>query len=149
MKLNLFATAALITGAMIQTSVAHEIQISTNRFGVLFEDASLPADLQTLIVSDIQRCYDAWGTSVTFEPNLPVRHGTYIRTRAFSGPYCYDRRIIDVPEDIVTNAVGQLSLMVPSVVIQKYSDALAFKSNNLEKVMAADAFVGMGSMKLH
>lgn len=134
--------ATLILIAMLALNAsAYDVVVGTNHFDVVFEDASTPAPLRDFIVADVQRCYEAWSTNVTFEPNLPVRHGSYIRADVFMGPYCYDRTSIDVPEDIVTNSVGQLSLIVPSIVIRKYEDGLDFKTNHLAQVQAADAFV--------
>lgn len=140
------AIAALsLTLRMTLISPAYDLVVGTNHFDVVFEDASTPSLLRDFIVADVQRCYETWGTNVTFEPNLPVRHGSYIRANVFMGPYYLedpsDRRSIDVPEDIITNSVGQLSLMVPSIIIQKYADGLAFKTNHLAQVQAADAFV--------
>ena len=139
MKLHLFTLIATL--AIPVVSSAYDIVVGTNQFDVVFEDVATPLPLQDFIVEDIQRCYNAWGTNVVFRPSLPVRHGSYIRVDVFGGPYWHDRRSVDVPDSIVTNATGQLSLMVPSIVIQKYAEASEFKSNHLEQVLATDAFV--------
>jgi len=130
----------------VENSPAYDIVVGTNHLDVVFENASTPSQVKDFIVVDVQRCYDAWGTNVTIEPNLPMRHGSYLRANVFMGPYYIEdpsvqRKSIYVPEDIVTNSVGKLSLKVPSVLIQKYSEAFVFKTNNLDKVQAADAFV--------
>ena len=130
----------------VENSPAYDLVVGTNHLDVVFENASTPSSLKDFIVVDVQRCYDAWGTNVTIEPNLPMRHGSYLRANVFMGPYYREdtsdpQRGVNVPEDIVTNSVGKLSLKVSSVLIQKYSEAFVFKTNNLDKVQAADAFV--------
>lgn len=144
MKIHRLSFIAIAAGFLIQAAVAYDIQISTNRFGVLFEETSISEALRAFIVADVQRCYNAWGTNVVVKPNLPVRHGSYIRARVFMGPYYVENPSapeVEFPEDIVTNSLGQLSLSISTGLIQKYTDALAFKTNNLDKVQAADAFV--------
>ena len=130
----------------VKNSPAYDIVVGTNHLDVVFENSSTPSPLKDFIVTDVQRCYDAWGTNVTIEPNLPMRPGSYLRANVFMGPYYLEdtsdrQRGIDVPEDVVTNSVGQLSLMVPSILIQKYSDGLDFMTNHFAQVQAADAFV--------
>ena len=81
MKLHSFA-AAIATLTMTLVLPACGIVIGTNHFDVVFEDASTKMPLRDFIVTDLQRCYDAWGTNVMFRPNLPVRHGSYRRMTA-------------------------------------------------------------------
>ena len=71
-------TALILTLIMTLVLPAYNILVGTNHFDVVFEDASTPSLLRDFIVADVQRCYETWGTNVTFEPNLPVRHGSYI-----------------------------------------------------------------------
>ena len=128
----------------VESSPAYDIVVGTNHLDVVFENASTPSSLKDFIVADVQRCYDAWGTNVTIEPNLPMRNGSYLRAKVFMGPYYVENQSapdVEFPEDIVTNAMGQLSLNIPSALIQKYAAAYAFKTNNLDKVQAADTFV--------
>ena len=139
MKFQQLASIPFVMGIMIQTGGAYDLLISTNRFDVLFEGPPIPEALQTFIVADIQRCYDVWGTNVTIEPGFPGRYGPYITRNVFGGPYSDET--IDFPRLLTTNALGQLALKISPRLVQKYAEASAFKSNHLEKVLAADAFV--------
>jgi hypothetical protein len=143
MKIRQFA-AAIVTGFLIQVAVAYDIQISTNRFGVLFEGLPISEDLKTFIVADVQRCYDAWGTNLVMRTSSAATHVMRVYPKVFGWPF-YIEGVPDddlnVPRNIATNECGQMALRVPARLVQKYSDALAFKTNNLDKVQAADAFV--------
>lgn len=137
-------TAISLTLMIMQNSPAYDMVVGTNHFDVIFETPALPSSLKDFIVEDVQRCYQAWGTNVEIRSSRAATHVMRIYPQVFMGSYYMDdlsAHDLNVPEDIVTNATGQLSLNIPSALIQKYSDALALKTNNLDKVEAADAFV--------
>jgi len=138
--------ALSLTLIMALNASAYDMVVGTNHFDVVFENASTPSTLQDFIVADVQRCYEAWGTNVEIRASRATTHVMRIYPPVFMGPYYLEdpsvqRRSIYVPKDIVTNSVGQLSLIVPSTLIQKYADGLDFKTNHLVQVQAADAFV--------
>jgi hypothetical protein len=144
MKTHQFSAVVVAAGFMIQVVAAYDIQISTNSFGVLFEDASISEGLKAFIVADVQRCYDAWGTNLVMRTSRATTHVMRVYPKVFGWPF-YIEGVPDddlnVPRNIATNEYGQMMLRVPARLVQKYSDALAFKTNNLAKVLAADVFV--------
>ena len=143
MKKRITAAMSLIV-MLMQNSSAYDLVIGTNHFDVVFENVSTPSSLKDFIVEDVQRCYEAWGTNVVIQPNLPVRNGSYLRANVFMGPYYMENLYaedLNVPEDIVTNTTGQLALKIPSILIQRYAEGFVFKTNHLAQVQAADAFV--------
>ena len=144
-KLSTAVTLALMT---LQNSPSYDMVVGTNHFGVAFETPAIPSSLEDFIVADVQRCYDAWGTNVVIESGLPGRYGSYVSRDVFVGPYYSENLDVEelrVPRHLVTNETGRLSLEIPSALIEKYSDALIFKTNHLVQVQAADAFVAFVS----
>lgn len=144
MKFHLQASISFVMGIMIQAGGAYDLQVSTNRFGVLFEGPPIPEALQTFIVADVQRCYDAWGTNLLMRTSSAPTHVMRVYPNVFGWPFYTGGAPdddINVPRNITTNEYGQMMIRVPAPLVQKYSEAVNFKTNNFDKVQAADAFV--------
>lgn len=144
MKTKKLTAIAILTLTLIRTAAAYDLLISTNHVGAVFEGPPISETLQDFIVADVQRCYDVWGTNLHLRSSRAITHIMRIYTKVFGGPYhvedLYDDDI-NIPRNITTNANNQLMLKFPLRLIQKYAEAYDFKTNNLNKVLAADAFV--------
>ncbi len=115
----------------------------SNAISLAFADTNLSTSTQEAITSDLRICLSEWGKASELDLGLyePGVIG-YLYNPDKSPHYPEDIRF---PRTLVTNSVSGLTLQIPKVLSDAYTNAFAFAAANSNIVAAAYEFVAFVS----
>lgn len=112
---------------------------TTNSIGVAFSDSTLNATAKNAIVSDLQNCFNGWGTDAKIMLRVKENSVGYMYYGTVNPYY---REGIKFPQNIIIDhAISGLALQVPKALSDAYTNAFAFVAANANIVTAAYEFV--------